>query len=71
MLGPSGKGHIRVSLGTPADRVREAMVRVNEWGLRAGQALNFSPRHYFTDKEELDSHTLHKACWWAEVGAYP
>lgn len=34
VFGPSGKGYIRVSLGTPTDRVREAMARVKEWGLK-------------------------------------
>ncbi len=36
VFGPSGKGYIRVSLGTPTDRVREAMARVIKWGLKAG-----------------------------------
>lgn len=34
VFGPSGKGYIRVSLGTPTDRVREAMARVIQWGLK-------------------------------------
>ncbi|MGH2522932.1 MAG: aminotransferase class I/II-fold pyridoxal phosphate-dependent enzyme [Anaerolineales bacterium] len=34
VFGPSGAGYIRVSLGTPTDRVREAMERVVRWGVR-------------------------------------
>src|ERR1051325_10993367 len=31
VFGPSGAGYIRISLGTPTDRVREAMQRLTEW----------------------------------------
>ena len=34
VFGPSGRGYIRVSLGTPTDRVREAMGRVARFGVR-------------------------------------
>jgi LL-diaminopimelate aminotransferase len=37
VFGPSGKGYIRVSLGTPTDRVREAMARVVRWGIKTGK----------------------------------
>lgn len=33
VFGPSGSGYIRISLGTPTDRVREAMARVKRLGL--------------------------------------
>jgi len=31
VLGPSGAGYIRISLGTPTARVNEAMSRIVEW----------------------------------------
>jgi LL-diaminopimelate aminotransferase len=31
VFGPSGAGYIRLSLGTPTDRVREAMARVQKF----------------------------------------
>ncbi len=34
IFGPSGAGYLRVSLGTPTERVREAMRRWAEWGTR-------------------------------------
>jgi LL-diaminopimelate aminotransferase len=33
VFGPSGTGYIRLSLGTPTERVREAMVRMREFGV--------------------------------------
>jgi LL-diaminopimelate aminotransferase len=33
IFGPSGKGYIRLSLGTPTARVEEAMQRIADWGL--------------------------------------
>ncbi len=32
VFGPSGRGYIRISLGTPTNRVNEAMARVARWG---------------------------------------
>lgn len=37
VFGPSGKGYIRFSLGTPTERVREAMERLVGWG-KAGNS---------------------------------
>lgn len=34
VFGPTGKGYIRLSLGTPTERVKEAMARVIQWGLK-------------------------------------
>jgi LL-diaminopimelate aminotransferase len=34
VLGPSGAGYIRLSLGTPTERVKEAMERMRRFGLR-------------------------------------
>jgi LL-diaminopimelate aminotransferase len=31
-FGEEGEGFLRISLGTPTDRVGEAMERVKEWG---------------------------------------
>ena len=31
VFGPSGKGYVRISLGTPTDRVRQAMARWETW----------------------------------------
>jgi LL-diaminopimelate aminotransferase len=31
VYGPHGEGYLRVSLGTPADRIREAMERIVQW----------------------------------------
>ena len=31
VFGPSGRGYIRLSLGTPTERLREAMSRVARW----------------------------------------
>ena len=36
VFGPGGKGYIRISLGTPTERVREAMGRVRGFGVRGG-----------------------------------
>jgi LL-diaminopimelate aminotransferase len=33
-FGPSGRGYVRVSLGTPTDRVRQAMARWKDWAAR-------------------------------------
>ncbi len=33
-FGPSGRGYVRLSLGTPTDRVREAMARWQAWARR-------------------------------------
>jgi LL-diaminopimelate aminotransferase len=35
VYGPGGEGYIRISLGTPTDRVREAMERWQAWARRA------------------------------------
>ena len=32
VFGPSGAGYIRISLGTPTERVREAMARLKRFG---------------------------------------
>jgi LL-diaminopimelate aminotransferase len=35
IFGPSGRGYVRLSLGTPTDRVREAMARWQAWAARS------------------------------------
>jgi LL-diaminopimelate aminotransferase len=35
VYGGFGEGYIRISLGTPTDRMREAMTRLAEWTLQA------------------------------------
>ena len=34
VYGPHGEGYLRVSLGTPADRIEEAMKRLVKWSRR-------------------------------------
>jgi LL-diaminopimelate aminotransferase len=36
VFGPGGAGYVRLSLGTPTERVREAMERVRGYGVRVG-----------------------------------
>jgi LL-diaminopimelate aminotransferase len=36
VFGPGGAGYVRLSLGTPTERVREAMERVRGYGVRIG-----------------------------------
>jgi len=35
VFGPAGEGYVRISLGTPTERAREAMERLVSWGIRA------------------------------------